>query len=320
MLLSPFYTDNLGKSTQMSHILSNKSLLRLNLNLLKLLAAIQSAGSLKGAADILGRSQPAVSQMLAQLRAITGDPILVREGNSFKVTPFATDRIDAVHQILHLSHDVLCAERDINPTLVMPPIILEGLNDLSQKIIRATHLHFGSCNILSHFEFAQLSAYGSVLPIFFHAENKFFPNYINFVTNFKYLLCARKGHLLTKKRFASLADALEFSFATLADKNTETSSVSMSLSKIGVSRKISLRASQWSSILAHISSSEDIAFVPEPIFFSPINSFDLEIVNTEEVVSYKYYSSIFEKHLDLYEDIISASGFFREETNRLAAE
>ena len=57
-----------------------------NLNLLPTLAALLAEESISGASRRLGRSQPAVSMALGQLRELLGDPLLVRSGRRMVLT------------------------------------------------------------------------------------------------------------------------------------------------------------------------------------------------------------------------------------------
>ena len=69
-----------------------------DLNLLRTLDALLSAGSVTGAAERLHLSVPATSHALARLREITGDPILVRAGRRLVPTPRATALREPVAQ------------------------------------------------------------------------------------------------------------------------------------------------------------------------------------------------------------------------------
>jgi DNA-binding transcriptional LysR family regulator len=60
-----------------------------DLNLLRVLDAVLSAGSVTAAAQRLHLSVPATSHALARLREVTGDPLLVRAGRKLVPTPRA---------------------------------------------------------------------------------------------------------------------------------------------------------------------------------------------------------------------------------------
>lgn len=73
---------------------TTKALSRLDLNLLVALDALLSERSVTRAADRLGLSQPALSASLSRLRVHFADPILVRQGNSYVLSPLAIRLVD----------------------------------------------------------------------------------------------------------------------------------------------------------------------------------------------------------------------------------
>ncbi|HEU4535661.1 MAG TPA: LysR family transcriptional regulator, partial [Polyangiaceae bacterium] len=73
---------------------------RVDLNLLVALGALLERGSVTGAAGALGLTQPTVSHALARLRALLGDPLLVRAGRGMVRTPRAEALEPAVRRLL----------------------------------------------------------------------------------------------------------------------------------------------------------------------------------------------------------------------------
>jgi DNA-binding transcriptional LysR family regulator len=69
-----------------------------DLNLLRTLDALLTAGSVTGAAERLHLSVPATSHALARLRELTGDPLLVRAGRRLVPTPRAVALREPVAQ------------------------------------------------------------------------------------------------------------------------------------------------------------------------------------------------------------------------------
>ncbi len=69
---------------------------KVDVNLLVVLDAILTEQNLTRAGDALGMTQPAVSGALARLRQQFDDPILVRTGRSFELTPRALELIPLV--------------------------------------------------------------------------------------------------------------------------------------------------------------------------------------------------------------------------------
>lgn len=72
----------------------------LDLNLLRVLDALLSAGSVSAAARRLDLSQPAISAALARLRTALQDPLLVRSGNRMRPTALARELAPRVVHIL----------------------------------------------------------------------------------------------------------------------------------------------------------------------------------------------------------------------------
>lgn len=66
----------------------------------RLIDAIHRAGSLSGAARLLGFSQPAVSQQLRQLERLAGTPVLTRVGRKSHLTEAGEVLLRHAHQVL----------------------------------------------------------------------------------------------------------------------------------------------------------------------------------------------------------------------------
>lgn len=86
------------------------NLRRIDINLILVLDAVLAEKNLTRAAEVVGMSQPAVSGALARLRKQLGDPILVRVGGKFELTPQAAGMHDQVR----------AAIAEISRTLLMP--------------------------------------------------------------------------------------------------------------------------------------------------------------------------------------------------------
>ena len=75
-------------------------MIRVDLNLLFTLDALLQQGSVVGAGRKLGLSPSAMSRALARLRAVTGDPLLVRAGRGLVSTPRAEAMRDEVRRLV----------------------------------------------------------------------------------------------------------------------------------------------------------------------------------------------------------------------------
>ncbi|MFK0165082.1 LysR family transcriptional regulator [Rhizobium sp. NPDC090279] len=79
----------------------------IDLNLLIALDVLLAEGSVTEAAKRLGLSPSAMSRTLSRLRAVTGDPLLVRAGRSLVPTRFAETLRDRVHAVTQDARAIL---------------------------------------------------------------------------------------------------------------------------------------------------------------------------------------------------------------------
>jgi DNA-binding transcriptional LysR family regulator len=84
----------------------------IDLNLLPALDALLEEGSVTGAARRLGLSSSAMSRTLSRLRALTGDPLLVRAGRGLVPTPRAMALRDRVHTLAREARELLSPQDD----------------------------------------------------------------------------------------------------------------------------------------------------------------------------------------------------------------
>jgi len=94
--------------------MATKPLSRLDLNLLVALDALLSERSVTRAAERLGLSQPALSASLSRLRVHFEDPILVREGNNYVLSPLAARLVDQTAIALESARRVFAAHADFD--------------------------------------------------------------------------------------------------------------------------------------------------------------------------------------------------------------
>jgi DNA-binding transcriptional LysR family regulator len=92
-----------------------RNLRNLDLNLLTVFDAVYTEGNLGRAARRLAMSQPAVSNALARLRAVTGDPLFVKSGRGVVPTPYARHLHAPVGNALDLIRSGLAGAREFDP-------------------------------------------------------------------------------------------------------------------------------------------------------------------------------------------------------------
>ncbi len=87
----------------------------LDLNLLRILVAIEETGSVSNAGSLLGLSQPASSNALARLRQALNDPLFVRTRAGMIPTPFAERILPEIRRHLAGIFDTLDEESGFDP-------------------------------------------------------------------------------------------------------------------------------------------------------------------------------------------------------------
>jgi DNA-binding transcriptional LysR family regulator len=110
------------------------SLQRKDLNQLISLAALLSAGGVTRAAEVLDVSQPTMSKALTRLRETFRDPLLVREGNSMHLTPFANDLAIKLQDIIDSLDALYHPEGPFDPQTVAGWLKIGG-NDYVQATL-----------------------------------------------------------------------------------------------------------------------------------------------------------------------------------------
>ena len=105
----------------------------LDLNLLRVLVAIDDKRSVSAAAIQLQRSQPSVSSALGKLRTFFADPLFVRSGNTMQPTPRAVEIMDPVRGVLSRIGMEIVAAPTFEPASSHRPIVL-ALSDVGEVV------------------------------------------------------------------------------------------------------------------------------------------------------------------------------------------
>ena len=121
----------------------------IDLNLLRAFDAVLREGSVTAAARRVGLSQPAMSNALARLRRLFGDPLFVRSPGGMHPTPFAARLGESVRQAMDLIQGSLAQQAGFDPPtsdrtfrlhmsdvgeMVFLPRLLERLGNLAPAI------------------------------------------------------------------------------------------------------------------------------------------------------------------------------------------
>ena len=105
-----------------------------DLNLFVVFDAIYTEGNLTRAGEIIGITQPAVSNSLSRLRNLFNDPLFVRTADGMVPTPVAQNIIGSVRQALGLIRSSVQESEFFDPSVSNKRFRI-STNDLSQAIL-----------------------------------------------------------------------------------------------------------------------------------------------------------------------------------------
>jgi DNA-binding transcriptional LysR family regulator len=105
----------------------------LDLNLLRVLVALDDQRSVSRAARHLDRSQPAVSAALGKLRVYFKDALFLRSGNAMRPTPRAETAVAAARNALHVIDSQIADTAEFDPASSERPVTL-ALSDVGEVI------------------------------------------------------------------------------------------------------------------------------------------------------------------------------------------
>lgn len=125
------------KSNDIIIVITMMNFRTLDLNLLRVFAALDQTRNVTRAALLLGLSQPAVSAALSRLRDHLGDPLFVRVGNGMAPTPRAEAAAPAVAHALASLEAALAEAEPFQPKTADATFTLRGADFFATRLIPA---------------------------------------------------------------------------------------------------------------------------------------------------------------------------------------
>jgi DNA-binding transcriptional LysR family regulator len=116
------------------HMIHDRALNGVDLNLLFVLRALLSERHVTRASRALGMSQSATSHALARLRALFGDPLLVRSGRGLALTPRAEALLPRLERGLGELSEALRGESSFEPASARRRFVV-GMADYEQTVL-----------------------------------------------------------------------------------------------------------------------------------------------------------------------------------------
>ncbi|MEM9069216.1 MAG: LysR family transcriptional regulator [Myxococcota bacterium] len=125
----------------------------IDLNLLTILRELLRERHITRAGSRLGMTQSGTSRALGRLRALFGDPLLVRQGRSLQLTPRAERLMVPLEEALAALRGVL-EDEHFEPSKIRGPIHV-GMPDhlaliLGPRLLGALHQHAPGCELVAH--------------------------------------------------------------------------------------------------------------------------------------------------------------------------
>lgn len=103
----------------------------IDLHLLTCLDVLLQEGSVTRAAQKMGMSQPGMSNALARLRQLTGDPLLVRTSQGMQLTPRAQELAASVRKGLSAMEEIFSDRRPFDPAQAQGRVTIAAADSVS---------------------------------------------------------------------------------------------------------------------------------------------------------------------------------------------
>jgi len=236
-----------------------------NLNLLVAFDALFEELSVTAAARRAGVTQPAMSNTLAQLRALFGDPLFLRHRTGLTPTARAKQLAEPIRGGLRLLQAAL-AGRSFDPStsqrrfviaasdyveLVLLPPLLRRVAQEAPGVrlqLRPWGLHEAPPELARGEVDLMLGFYGALPP--HHHEQPLFGD--------EYVCVVRRGHPTVKSKL-TLGQYLQLSHVLVSSRADSPGSVDKALSAIGKQRTIGARVSHFLTVPVLVSQTDFVA-------------------------------------------------------------
>ena len=257
----------------------------IDLNLLVVFNRLLAERSVSRVADKLGLSQPAVSNALARLRKLTGDPLFLRTSQGMEPTPFAQQMAAPIVQALGMIHgavnqrswfEAATARRaftvgmtDIGEIYFLPKL-METLARDAPGVSMST-VRNAAVNLRDEMEAGHIDLAIGLLP---QLKAGF---YQRLLFRQRYVCMFRQGHALDKRRL-SLAEFSSAQHVVVVSEGTGHGKVDELLARAGVARKVVLTVPHFVAVGHILQHSDMVATVPERLAQALVGPFGLACV------------------------------------------
>jgi len=243
---------------------------KVDLNLFIVFDAIYTEANLTRAGQIVGITQPAVSNALARLRETFNDPLFVRTAQGMVPTPMAQNIIGPVRNALSLLRVSVQESRIFNPlqanktfrismTDLTEAVILPPLFQRLRRLAPAVVIESFLCKrrettkelAAGRLDFA-VDAPLNTDPQVRHVK----------LMQDQYVCAMRQGHPMAKERI-SLDDYMSLTHIHISSRRNGLGYVDLALGKMGLQRRIALRSQHYLMASQVLQQTDMVMTVPE---------------------------------------------------------
>jgi DNA-binding transcriptional LysR family regulator len=224
-----------------------------DLNLFIAFDVIYTEKNLTKAGQVLGITQPAVSNALSRLRELFDDELFIRTSKGMIPTPVANQIINDVRSALSLIQNTISETEKFDPSTAdmtfkisigdsseyrLLPLLIKELAEVAPKIKVETYL-------TPRKDAPRELASGTIdfsidPPVHSDPHLKHEKIYEE-----DYVMIVRKDHPILEKKEITIQDYLDLSHINISNRKTGLGHVDMTLYRLGLSRDISLRAQHF---------------------------------------------------------------------------
>jgi DNA-binding transcriptional LysR family regulator len=224
-----------------------------DLNLFIAFDVIYTEKNLTKSGQVLGITQPAVSNALSRLRELFDDELFIRTSKGMIPTPVANQIINDVRSALSLIQNTISETEKFDPSTAdmtfkisigdsseyrLLPLLIKELAEVAPKIKVETYL-------TPRKDAPRELASGTIdfsidPPVHSDPHLKHEKIYEE-----DYVMIVRKDHPILEKKEITIQDYLDLSHIHISNRKTGLGHVDMTLYRLGLSRDISLRAQHF---------------------------------------------------------------------------
>ena len=237
-----------------------------DLNLFIAFDVIYTEKNLTKSGQVLGITQPAVSNALARLRDLFNDELFIRTSRGMIPTPVANQLIGDIRNALSLIQNTISVSEKFDPSTAnmtfkisigdtseyrLLPLLIKELAEIAPKVKVETYL---TARKDAPRELASGAIDFSIDPPLQSDQHLKHEK----IYQEDYVMIVRKDHPILKKQKITIEDYLDLSHIHISNRKTGMGHVDMTLYKLGLSRDIYLRAQHF-LVAPYIGDQSDLA-------------------------------------------------------------